>query len=132
MNAIKMFEFLNPMNRSYLKFKKENKWYRLKGKCFACNKGDDSDTWNHRKKDCCRNDGYLYINDKCEVSCDECDNPSFILHWRFNCGSHDKNNNDGYYEPKVRYLIAAISNIAKMEDIPEPIFREMNKILLNH
>ena len=128
----KLFENLNSINRSHLKFKKENKWYRLKGKCFACNKGDDSDTWNHRKKDCCRNNGYLYINDKCEVSCDECDNPSFILHWRFNCGSHDKNNNDGYYEPKVRYLIAAISNIAKMEDIPEPIFREMNKILLNY
>ena len=113
------------------KFIKANNWYRLKGKCFSCNNGDDSDTWNHRKKDCRSFFGYLFINEKCDVSCDECDNPSFILHWRFNCGSHDKNKNDGYYEPQIRYLIAAISTLAKMEDIPEPIFREMNKILLN-
>lgn len=113
------------------KFKKENNWYRLKGKCFACNKGKDEDTWNHRKKNCSSEDGWLYINKECNVSCDECDNPSFILYWRFNCGSHDNNINDGYYEPKQRYLIAAISTLAKMEDIPDYIFKEMNKILLN-
>ena len=112
------------------KFNKDNKWYRLKGKCFACSKGEDTDTWNHRKKDCCSSNGYLYINDECNVSCDECDKPSFVLHWRFNCGSHDKNKNDGYYEPEPRYLIAAISTLAKMGDIPVNIFKQMNKILL--
>ena len=129
-----MINFLELMRKHFAKntkFIKENNWFRLKGKCFSCNKGDDGDTWGHRKKNCCSNNGELYINEKCNVSCDECDNPSFILHWRFNCGSHDKNKNDGYYEPQVRYLIAAISTLAKMEDIPEPIFREMNKILLN-
>lgn len=75
------------------KFRKENNWFRLKGKCFACNKGNDEDTQNHRKKNCCSENGYLYINNECNIS--ECDNPSFVLHLKFNCGSHDPKNNEG-------------------------------------
>lgn len=113
------------------KFSKENNWYRLKGKCFACNRGNENDCWNHRKKDCICNYGYLYINPECNVSCDECDSPSFILHWRFNCGSHAFEKNNGYWEPRKSYLLSAISNLAKMEDIPRSIFNGMNKILLD-
>ena len=112
------------------RFSKENNWFRLKGKCFACNRGNEGDSWNHKKESCICDYGCLYINDSCNISCDECDKPSFILHWRFNCGAHSLNKNNGYWEPRKNYLIAAISNIAKMEDIPDHIFREMNKILL--
>jgi hypothetical protein len=114
------------------KFTKENKWYRLKGKCFACNRGNVNDEWNHRKSDCICDYGYLYINPECNISCDECDSPSFILHWKFNCGFHASKKNNGFWEPRQSYLIAAISTLAKMEDIPENIFREMNRILLNN
>lgn len=114
------------------KYCRANNWYRLKGKCFSCNNGSDEDTWTHRKKDCLSFGDDLYINNKCNLSCSSCDNPSFILHWRFNCGLHDKNKNDGYYEPTQRYLIAAISTLAKNEDIPEDIFIEMNRILLEY
>ena len=105
-----------------MSYTKENRWYRLKGKCFACNSGNDSNTWNH----CSR--GYLYINDKCEVSCDECKEPSFVMYWRFNCGNHETK--DASKEPNKRYLITAISTLAKNEDIPVDIFIQMNKILL--
>lgn len=53
-----------------MSYSKENKWYRLKGKCFVCNKGSDDDIWNHSKQKCCKTNGWLYINHKCEVSCD--------------------------------------------------------------
>jgi len=112
-------------------FNKENNWYRLKGKCFACNRGDDTDSWNHKKENCICDYGYLYINGSCNISCDECDDPSFILNWRFNCGAHAPSKNHGYWEPRKNYLISAISTLAKMEDIPENIFREINRILLN-
>jgi len=111
-----------------MSYTKENKWYRLKGKCFACNEGNDSDTWNHAKKNCCSSAGYLYINDKCEVSCDECKEPSFVMYWRFNCGTHVTK--DGYKEPSKRYLLAALSTLAKNEDIPENIFWQMHDILV--
>ena len=112
-----------------MSYTKENRGYRLKGKCFACNSGNDSDTWNHAKKNCCSSAGYLYINDKCQVSCDECKEPSFVMYWRFNCGNHETK--DAYKEPNRRYLIAAISSLAKNGDIPDDIFTQMNKILLN-
>lgn len=109
-----------------MSYTKENKWYRLKGKCFHCNKGNDSDTWNHSKDSCCSSCGYLYINHKCEVACDECKKtPSFVMKWRFDCGRH------AYERPEPRYLIGAISALAKNGDIPSDIFIEMNKILLN-
>lgn len=108
----------------YTKYTKENKWYRLKGKCFHCEQGNDSDTWNHRKDKCCSSNGYLYINHKCEISCDECKNsPSFVMKWRFNCGKH------AYEEPDPRLLIGAISALAKNGDIPSEVFKGMNKIL---
>jgi len=113
------------------KYNKENKWYRLKGKCFACNNGNDNDTWNHREKECMSKNGHLYINHECNVSCDLCDSPSFVLRWRFNCGSHEQSNNEGYLAANRRYLIAAISTLAKNEDIPEEIFKQMNQILLD-
>jgi hypothetical protein len=110
-----------------MSFTKENKWYRLKGKCFHCNKGDDTDTWNHSKDSCCSSCGYLYINHRCEIACDECKDkqPSFVMRWRFDCGRH------AYESPNRRYLIGAISALAKMEDIPTDVFEGMNRILLD-
>lgn len=109
-----------------MQYTKENKWYRLKGKCFHCNEGNDYDTWNHSTDECCCSNGYLYINHRCEVACDECDKkkPSFVMKWRFNCSRH------AYESPEKRYLIAAISVLAKNGDIPGEIFIQMNKILL--
>ena len=101
-----------------MSFTKENKWYRLKGKCFHCNKGDDTDTWNHSKDSCCSSCGYLYINHRCEIA-------SFVMRWRFDCGRH------AYESPNRRYLIGAISALAKMEDIPTDVFEGMNRILLD-
>jgi len=51
------------------------------------------------------------------------------MYWRFNCGNHETK--DAYKEANKRYLIAAISTIAKNGDIPYDIFIEMSKILLN-
>ena len=51
------------------------------------------------------------------------------MYWRFNCGNHETK--DAYKEPNRRYLIAAISSLAKNGDIPDDIFTQMNKILLN-
>ena len=50
------------------------------------------------------------------------------MYWRFNCGNHETK--DASKEPNIRYLIAAISTLAKNGDIPEDIFIQMNKILL--
>ena len=46
------------------------------------------------------------------------------MKWRFNCSRH------AYESPEKRYLIAAISVLAKNGDIPGEIFFQMNKILL--
>ena len=127
--AQSIFKFLSINDNG--KYSKQNNWYKLKGKCFACNEGNDNDTWKHREKDCKSNNGYLYINNECNVSCEVCDSPSCVLRWRFNWGRHDENNNEGYLAAKERYLIAAISVLAKNNDIPESIFIQMNQILLN-
>ena len=50
------------------------------------------------------------------------------MYWRFNCGNHETK--DASNEPQKRYLIAAISTLAKNGDIPEDIFRQMTLILL--
>ena len=105
-----------------MSYSKDNKWYKLRGRCFVCNNGDDYDGWEH-SGNC---SGHLYINDKCEVSCDKCKNPpNFIMNCTFKCRNH------ALAKPNIRFVIVAISSMAKNEDIPKEVFKSMNRILLD-
>ena len=42
-----------------MSYSKDNKWYKLIGRCFVCNNGDDYDGWEH-SGNC---SGLFYIND---------------------------------------------------------------------
>ena len=107
--------------------------WRLKTICPACGGGEPKN-WYHDKSSCCRDDGWIRINEECEIFCDECDKrfcskgtPSFILYWRFKCGNHQTP--DGYKEAEKEHLLAAVGAICLTTTIPKSIAFKMIKII---
>lgn len=104
--------------------------YRLHSICPACGEGKKS-YWYHSTNSCCKTNGWIYIWDDLDLSCDECGTGScsFILNWRFKCGQH-KDSHDGYKQADKMAVFSAISMCAD-EDIPSDVRKNMIKTLSN-
>ena len=104
-----------------------SKW-RLHSICPACGEGKKS-YWYHSPGSCCASNGWIFIWDNLDLSCDECGMSSahFITHWRFKCGAH-KDSHDGYKEADVMTVMNAIGMLAD-EDIPGEVRKKMLKTL---
>ena len=107
-------------------------WYRLNCACPACGEGKKSN-WYHSEDLCCSTNGWLYINAKCNIKCDECYSqknmePSFILGWRFTCEKHQ-----GEYRKADEIQVCnAISYICTNNNVPRETRKEMINIINNH
>lgn len=107
--------------------------WRLECLCPACGQGKVV-CWYHSKSSCCSNNGWMMINEDCDIFCDECEKqnnskgtPSFILYWRFKCGSHTTP--DGYKEADKEYLSSAIGSMMTNNRIPTETLFKMIEII---
>ena len=102
--------------------------YRLHSICPACGQGSKS-YWYHTSSSCCKSNGWIYIWDDLDLSCDECgiSSCSFIINWKFKCGEH-KDSHDGYKQADKMSVMRAIS-LAADEDIPYEVRKKMVQTL---
>ena len=102
--------------------------YRLHSICPACGEGSKT-YWYHTPSSCCKSNGWIYIWDDLDLSCDECglSSCSFILNWKFKCGRH-KDEHDGYKQADKMSVYSAIC-MAADNDIPSDVRKRMIKTL---
>lgn len=106
-----------------------NEWYRLHCICPGCGLGNACD-WYHKEEECCSNNGWLYINGKCQIKCDECydrnlKSPSFVLGWKFRCERHRSE----YIKADEISVCNAISYICSNNNVPKEVRKQMIKII---
>lgn len=107
--------------------------WRFNCNCPVCGKGDVK-YWDHDKFSCCNDKGWLKINDRCEIFCDEClkkswpeGTPKFILFWKFKCGNHDSP--EGYKEFDKEILRKAVGDMILNNSLPKEIADKMMYIV---
>ena len=98
--------------------------YRLHSICPACGQGSQS-YWYHTPSSCCKSNGWIYIWDDLDLSCDECGTSScsFITNWKFKCGKH--NSHDGYKQADAMKVMHAIGLASDDCNIPYDVRKKM-------
>ena len=102
--------------------------YRLHSISPACGEGTKS-YWYHTSSSCSKSNGWIYIWEDLNLSCDECGTSScsFITNWKFKCGKH-KDFHDGYKTADKMSVMHAMA-LAADEDIPYDVRKKMMKSL---
>ena len=107
-------------------------WYRFNCKCPICGERENVG-WKHSEDFCCSTNGWLYINEECNIKCDECidrrgKKPSFVLGWKFKCFRHKGE----YKKPDEVGICNAISYICSNYNIPKEVRQRMINIVNNY